>query len=280
VSLQNGESEVSTRDKATSFVDVDLRWDTEDLFIGDLGPDSFFLFDRMLETTLDEVASRDGIGPWFGGRVLDIACGAAGDVAQLVPSGWEAYGIEPSLTMLGLARNRQAEAEEKVTLTRGIAEALPYADETFDRVMCKGSFDHFARPRQAMEEIRRVLKPNGRFVMSIANFESLSCRLGRGLFPIIKVTNQDFRDGSRPYWVIPGDHTFKGDLPTTIGLASGILQLERYRGVSLMWAFPYWVAMLKAMPDRLSALSLRLANRMGRQHPSQSDVIVASWLKR
>jgi hypothetical protein len=46
-----------------------------------------------------------------------------------------------------------------------------------------------------------------------------------------------------------------------------------------MWAFPYWVALLKAMPARLSALSLRLANRIGRQHPSQSDVIVASWRK-
>ena len=270
---------MSARGSATDFADVDIRWDTEDLFVGDLGPDSFFLFERMLEATLDEVASRDRIGPWFGGRVLDIACGAGGDVAQLVPNGWEAHGIEPSATMLGFARERNAGAEEVVVLTRGIAEALPYADETFDRVMCKGSFDHFARPREAMEEIRRVLKPKGRFVMSLANFGSLSCRLGRRLYPLIKATNEDFRNGSRPYWVIPGDHTFKGDLPTTLQLASGVLELEGYRGVSLMWAFPYWVALLKAMPDRLAALSLRLANRMGRQHPSQSDVIVVSWIK-
>jgi SAM-dependent methyltransferase len=270
---------VSDRSSRGDFADVDLRWDTEDLFIGDLGPDSFYLFERMLEATLEQVASRDTIGPWFGGRVLDIACGAAGDVAQLVPSGWEAHGLEPSATMLGLARERNATADEQVVLVRGIAEALPYADETFDRVMCKGSFDHFARPRQAMEEIRRILRPNGRFVMSLANFESLSCRLGRSLYPLIKATNPDFRNGSRPFWVIPGDHTFKGDLPATIRLASGILELEGYRGVSLMWAFPYWVALLKAMPARLSALSLRLANRIGRQHPSQSDVIVASWRK-
>jgi SAM-dependent methyltransferase len=263
----------------TDFARVDVRWDTEDLFVGDLGPDSFFLFDRMLQATLDEVASRDGIGPWFGGRVLDIACGAGGDVAQLAPSGWEVHGLEPSPIMLGFARERNATADDRVILARGIAEALPYADETFDRVMCKGSFDHFARPRQAMEEIRRVLKPNGRFVVSLANFESLSCRLGRRLHPIIKATNEDFRNGSRPYWVIPGDHTFRGDLPTVLSLASGILQLESYKGVSLMWAFPWWVALLKALPDRLAALSLRLANRMGRQHPSQSDVIIASWLK-
>ena len=271
---------MTDRRSATNFGDVDVRWDTENLFIGDLGPDSFFLFDRMLEATLDEVASRDRIGPWFGGRVLDIACGAAGDVAQLVPSGWEAHGLEPSGTMLGLARERNSKSEEQVTLVRGIAEALPYADGTFDRVMCKGSFDHFARPRQAVEEVRRILKPRGRFVMSLANFESLSCHLGRRLYPLIRLTNEDFRNGSRPYWVIPGDHTFKGDLPTTLRLASGLLDLEGYKGVSLMWAFPWWVALLKAMPRRLSALSLRLANHMGRQHPSQSDVIVVSWLKR
>ncbi|MEX2237040.1 MAG: methyltransferase domain-containing protein [Dehalococcoidia bacterium] len=262
------------------FSGVDIRWDTEDLFLGDLGPDSFYLFDRMLETTLDEVASRDGVGPWFGGRVLDIACGAAGDVAQLVPNGWEAHGMEPSSTMLGFAREREAREGGEVRLVRGIAEALPYADDSFDRVMCKGSFDHFARPRAAIEEIRRVLRPNGRFVMSLANFESLSCRLGRRLHPVIKATNADFRNGSRPYWVIPGDHTFKGDLPTILRLVDGVLDLEGYQGVSLMWAFPWWVGFLKAVPDRAASVALRLANRMGRQHPSKSDVIVASWVKR
>ena len=262
------------------FSKVDVRWDTEDLFTGDLGPDSYFLFDRMLQATLDEVASRDTVGPWFGGRVLDIACGAAGDVAQLAASGWEPHGIEPSGQMLSFAEEREKRDGNPVALVRGIAEALPYADESFDRVMCKGSFDHFARPKLAAEEIRRVLKPNGRFVMSIANFESLSCRLGRRLYPLIRATNEDFRNGSRPYWVPPADHTFKGDLPTTLKLVRGTMELEGYQGVSLMWAFPYWVGLLKAMPDRLARISLRLANRMGRQHPSRADVIVASWVKR
>jgi SAM-dependent methyltransferase len=262
------------------FSNIDVGWDTEDLFIGDLGPDSYFLFERMLQATLDEVASRDSIGPWFGGRVLDIACGAGGDVAELVASGWEAHGLEPSPVMLGQAKERNAISQDQVHLGRGIAEALPYADESFDRVMCKGSFDHFGRPRRAVEEIRRVLKPNGRFVMSLANFESLSCRLGRALYPVIKATNSDFRDGSRAYWQIPGDHTFRGDLRSTLGLCAGILELEHYYGVSLMWAFPWWVAALKAMPSRPAGIALRLANRMGRQHPSQADVIVASWIRR
>jgi SAM-dependent methyltransferase len=262
------------------FSDVDVSWDTEDLFLGELGPDSFFLFDRMLQATLDEAASRDAIGPWFGGRVLDIACGTGGDVAHLVASGWEAHGLEPSPVMLERARDRNALSDDKVMVARGIAEALPYADQTFDRVICKGSFDHFARPRGAAEEIRRVLKPNGRLVVSIANFESLSCRLGRFLYLALKVTNEDFRNGSRPYWVPPADHTFKGDLQSTLQLCRGVLELEHYYGLSLMWAFPWWVAGLKLMPGKATNIALRLANRIGRQHPSDADVIVVTWVKR
>ncbi|MPZ23360.1 MAG: methyltransferase domain-containing protein [Dehalococcoidia bacterium] len=259
---------------------VDVNWGTEELFLGELGPDSFFLFGHMLSATLDEVASRDEIGPWFGGRVLDVACGAGGDVAQLISSGWEAHGLEPSKRMLDLARERNGGTEEKTLLARGIAEALPYRDASFDRVMCKGSFDHFADPQLALAEIRRVLRPNGRLVVSIANFDALSCRLGKALKPILRVTNADFNDGSRPYWRIPADHTFEGNLRTVLSLGRQTFALERYYGVSLMWSFPWWVWMLKHAPSRLSSISLRLANRLGRQHPSMADVIVVSWRKR
>ena len=64
---------------------------------------------------------------------------------------------------------------------RSWADALPFADGSFDAVICKGAIDHFDRPERAIAEMARVTRQRGRVVLAIANFESLACRLARGL---------------------------------------------------------------------------------------------------
>jgi SAM-dependent methyltransferase len=43
----------------------------------------------------------------------------------------------------------------------GILDALPFRDETFDAALCMNVLEHVRRPEACLQEIRRVLKPNG-----------------------------------------------------------------------------------------------------------------------
>jgi SAM-dependent methyltransferase len=50
----------------------------------------------------------------------------------------------------------------------GKGQELPFRDETFDLVIATGVFEYFPEPRVAAEQIRRVLKPGGCLIMSVA----------------------------------------------------------------------------------------------------------------
>ena len=65
--------------------------------------------------------------------------------------------------MLEIADSRLA---EKVTLVQGDAETLPFADCTFDTILCCDSFHHYPNPQQAIIEFCRVIKTNGRLLIS------------------------------------------------------------------------------------------------------------------
>lgn len=52
----------------------------------------------------------------------------------------------------------------------GSGESLPFIANTFDVVIATQVFEYFSQPRLAVEEIRRVLKPGGCLLMSVASF--------------------------------------------------------------------------------------------------------------
>ena len=91
-----------------------------------------------------------------------------------------AVGAEPSSRMTALAALESAKAEGPLPQwIRAWSDALPFADDSFDGVICKGAIDHFDRPLVAIGEMARVTRPDGRVVLAIANFDSLSCRVAR-----------------------------------------------------------------------------------------------------
>ena len=97
-----------------------------------------------------------------GGHGVEIGVGTGRFAAPLGIS----VGVEPSLRMAALARQRGIEVLE------GVAEALPFADGSFDfavmvTVVC--FLDDVAR---AFKEARRILKPGGAFVVGFIDRES------------------------------------------------------------------------------------------------------------
>jgi SAM-dependent methyltransferase len=59
----------------------------------------------------------------------------------------------------------------------GPAESLPFDDHGFDLVTCMGSLEHFLDKPKALEEMRRVAKPDARFVILVPNAGFLTRRL-------------------------------------------------------------------------------------------------------
>ena len=96
--------------------------------------------------------------------VLEVGCGtghwlSAVSEAGLTPS---PYGIDPSEPMLAQAAARSATASAaRPRLARARAEALPFADASFDRLFCVNALHHFTDRATFFAEARRVLRPGG-----------------------------------------------------------------------------------------------------------------------
>lgn len=97
-----------------------------------------------------------------GARILDVGCGAGASVEYLTDRGFVASGVDISRTLLaeGLDRN------PALQLTEACAEALPFAEETQDCILCECVLSLLKEPLQALAEFARVLRPGGHLILS------------------------------------------------------------------------------------------------------------------
>jgi len=95
-------------------------------------------------------------------RILEVGCGTGYWLAGLRPVTRICFGLDLSAGMLAQARAR----DEHLTLTRGRACELPYADACADLIYCVNAIHHFQRPRDFVHEARRSLRPGGAMVVA------------------------------------------------------------------------------------------------------------------
>ena len=98
-----------------------------------------------------------------GHRVLDIAVGTgllAREATTIVGRSGLVVGLDASLGML-----RQARVSMSLPLVQGKAEALPFADASFDMVTMGYALRHITDFASVFAEFRRVLQPGGRLVI-------------------------------------------------------------------------------------------------------------------
>jgi ubiquinone/menaquinone biosynthesis C-methylase UbiE len=93
-------------------------------------------------------------------RVLEVGCGTGHWLAQMHSWGCKVSGLDLSAQMLARAVQHAPQAQ----LVRGRAEALPWLDASFDRVVCVNALHHVEGKPGFIAEARRVLRPGGRFV--------------------------------------------------------------------------------------------------------------------
>ncbi|MER7459154.1 methyltransferase domain-containing protein [Micromonospora sp. NPDC126480] len=107
---------------------------------------------------------REWLGERARGRILEVAVGTGRDLPHY-PADATVTGIDLSPAMLAVARRRAADLGREVDLREGDAEHLPFADGSFDTVVCALSLCSIPDPAAAVGEMARVLVPGGRLLL-------------------------------------------------------------------------------------------------------------------
>jgi ubiquinone/menaquinone biosynthesis C-methylase UbiE len=121
------------------------------------------------------------------GLLLEVGVGSGLNLPFYGPAVARVVGLDPSPELLRLARMRAADAVVPVSLLRGSAEHIPFADTVFDTIVMTWTLCSIPNPVAALTEMRRILRPGGRLIF-----------VEHGLSPEIRVVRWQHR--MTPYW--------------------------------------------------------------------------------
>jgi SAM-dependent methyltransferase len=131
------------------------------------------MYERYIVSTLSAALARDlvtlaALKP--GERVLDVACGTGTvtrHAAQTVRVTGEVIGLDINAGMLSMARTISPPDGASMTYREGSAMAIPLPPATFDVVLCQHGFEFFPDRSRGLQEMGRVLTPEGRLGLRV-----------------------------------------------------------------------------------------------------------------
>ena len=124
-----------------------------------------------------------------GSRVLDVGCGTGDMSAELMRSGYEVWGFDLAGEMVRYVRERLGADRFHV----GDAEHINFPDSHFDAIVCLGVLEYLDRDEPALREIHRVLKPNGKAVISTPNALCVFHHTDRVIEALFKIVRPIYR---------------------------------------------------------------------------------------
>lgn len=113
---------------------------------------------------------------------LDIGCGtgtACREAAKIITDG-TIIGIDPTLAMIHIAKDQTSDELHNLKFMRGSVEKLPIERNTKSICTAINSLHHWDDYKNGLAEILRVLKPQGRLIISDEIVSDDSCGHGEG----------------------------------------------------------------------------------------------------
>jgi demethylmenaquinone methyltransferase / 2-methoxy-6-polyprenyl-1,4-benzoquinol methylase len=160
--------------------------------------------ERIFQT---DPAHEDASSPWYvlvreqlgnveGLRVLEVACGRGGFVNELARKGAQVTGCDFShaAVRVGQERLRTLGNGSSAAFIQGDAQALPFADESFDLVVSCETIEHVPDVKKAMREIWRVARPGAKFFLTTPNYSNLM-----GLYDLYARVRHPGRKDEQPF---------------------------------------------------------------------------------
>jgi SAM-dependent methyltransferase len=128
-------------------------------------PQNGVAFTNVCETQLRPlyIASLGALDPGPGTRLLHVGCGTGTALELAARSGAEVAGLDASVELLKVARERLPDADLRVA----DAAELPYDRGCFDQVMAFDAIQYIEPPAVAVAELARVTRPGGSVVIGL-----------------------------------------------------------------------------------------------------------------
>ncbi len=117
---------------------------------------------EMIEVASEAAVERVGAGP--GRKLLDVATGTGNAALAAARRGATVTGLDLTPKLVEIATERSREAGLEIEFVEGDAEALPFADDSFDCVTSVFGVMFAPHQQRAADELRRVCRPGGRIV--------------------------------------------------------------------------------------------------------------------
>jgi SAM-dependent methyltransferase len=145
-----------------------------------------------------------GVFDWLatkpGEHVLDLGCGDGQLTQRIAATGAAVVGLDASAEMASAARSRG------IHVTVASAESMPFADGSFDAVFSNAAL-HWVRNHDAMlAEVRRVLKPGGRFVAEMGGHGNVAA-IRVALVAALARHGYDWQEDNENYFPTPEVYT-------------------------------------------------------------------------
>ena len=186
------------------------------------------LYDRITASMEQRwlAAARQELVGRLSGQVLEIGVGTGANFSYYLP-GARVMAIEPSAHFLKRARMKLAQAKASIDLRQADAQALPFADDTFDAAVATLVFCTVPDPLAALTEIRRVLRDGAPLLL----IEHVRARTP-GWRLLLNLWNPCQR-------VLAGGCNLNRDTEATVRAAG--FQVEEVRDLALVMGVPFLV---------------------------------------
>ena len=142
---------------------------------------------------------------------LDAGCGTGEHSLRIGQKGFRCVGIDLSEYVLQKASARVAAShlQTRIALSLAALEAIPFKDNTFDAIHCRGVLMHIPEWKTALSQLCRVLRTGGRIAIMESNDRSLESSIVLGMRRVLRTKSRLIKtDGGLEFWSEEGGNPF------------------------------------------------------------------------